>query len=342
MEKIIEEIFSSLRIGDERRHGGIQIFPLFLGKKNKIEFYMMKEVLERGLFTVKEVSESGSVNELKVINEADKPVLMLDGEELKGAKQNRILNTTILVPEKSETVIPVSCVERDRWSYKRRDFYDSGNMMPSSSRAEMKKELYNIKKNLHDDLNFRVDQGKVWKNISVMQKMARVQSSTSAMSDVFDAKREDIEEYIKDFPLSDGQVGILVVHNGKILGFDIIGRPEKFSIVYRKILKSYIMEDILNRGDEKNFISTSQVEEFFNKIKESEEVKTKSAGLGYDYRYKSKELFGTVLLYNEEMIHSSFLSLSGKEEDKKRRDDFDDKNFYSSFEQRIRRLFEDL
>jgi hypothetical protein len=37
-------------------------------------------------------------------------VLILDGEELVGTKQNRIVNTTILVAAGCEIVIPVSCV----------------------------------------------------------------------------------------------------------------------------------------------------------------------------------------------------------------------------------------
>ena len=40
-------------------------------------------------------SHGGSVPELKVINKAEIPILLLDGEELVGAKQNRVLNTTM-------------------------------------------------------------------------------------------------------------------------------------------------------------------------------------------------------------------------------------------------------
>jgi hypothetical protein len=43
-----------------------------------------------------EVNETGSVPELKVINRSPEMVLLLDGEELVGAKQNRIVNITIL------------------------------------------------------------------------------------------------------------------------------------------------------------------------------------------------------------------------------------------------------
>ena len=54
--------------------------------------------------------------ELVVENPLDERVLLYDGEELVGAKQNRILNVSVLVEAKSTLQIPVSCVEQGRWS----------------------------------------------------------------------------------------------------------------------------------------------------------------------------------------------------------------------------------
>jgi hypothetical protein len=64
------------------------------------------------------VSEGGDVPTLRLTSAADRPVLLLDGEELIGAKQNRVLNTTVLVAAHSRLTIPVSCVEQGRWAYK--------------------------------------------------------------------------------------------------------------------------------------------------------------------------------------------------------------------------------
>jgi hypothetical protein len=44
-------------------------------------------------------------------------VLIVDGEELVGAKQNRVVNLTILVPAQQTVVIPVTCVEQGRWHH---------------------------------------------------------------------------------------------------------------------------------------------------------------------------------------------------------------------------------
>ena len=59
--------------------------------------------------------KGGSVPDLLVENRGDVRVLFLEGEELIGAKQNRILNTSVLVAAHTKVKIPVSCVERGRW-----------------------------------------------------------------------------------------------------------------------------------------------------------------------------------------------------------------------------------
>src|SRR5688572_15771539 len=58
----------------------------------------LDEALALGLIEITEISEAGSVPELRVVNRADRSTLIVDGEELVGAKQNRIVNLTILVP----------------------------------------------------------------------------------------------------------------------------------------------------------------------------------------------------------------------------------------------------
>ncbi len=74
----------------------------------------LKETLIQNLLKITELNDSGAVPQLKVMKNAELPVLILDVEELMGAKQNRIVNTSILLSEKFETIIPVSGVEQGR------------------------------------------------------------------------------------------------------------------------------------------------------------------------------------------------------------------------------------
>jgi hypothetical protein len=62
-----------------------------------------QDALEKPCSIVTEVS-SGPAPELKVLN-APRSLLSFSTERSCRAKQNRVLNTTILIKEKSETVI---------------------------------------------------------------------------------------------------------------------------------------------------------------------------------------------------------------------------------------------
>ena len=89
-------------------------------------FYLtLGEAIKTKTVHIEEISEQGSVPEILFENSDDVPVLLLDGQELIGAKQHRILNLTILVPARSTLAIPVSCVEGGRWHWSRRDFAES-------------------------------------------------------------------------------------------------------------------------------------------------------------------------------------------------------------------------
>ena len=109
-----KQIEIPIQLGEPVEHRGVVVVPLFPRLKPRAQYVTLEEALPLG-FRVAEVDAAGSVPELAVANPLDSNVLLYDGEELLGAKQNRILNVTVLVAAQSETRIPVSCVEEGRW-----------------------------------------------------------------------------------------------------------------------------------------------------------------------------------------------------------------------------------
>ena len=83
---------------------------------------------------ITEISEGGSVPELKLQNLGDKPLLLIDGEEMVGAKQNRVTNLTVMTGAGATIVIPVSCVEAGRWQHTSAEFEASPQTMHASGR----------------------------------------------------------------------------------------------------------------------------------------------------------------------------------------------------------------
>src|SRR5207244_13561288 len=92
----------------------LRLVPI-LGPSHEQPMYELLRQETLAFVQITEVSESGSVPVLRVHNALDVRAFLMDGQELVGAKQNRILNTDVLVPAKATLAIPVSCVEQGRW-----------------------------------------------------------------------------------------------------------------------------------------------------------------------------------------------------------------------------------
>ena len=117
MTDLIKNYLEKIKIGKGQSYKNLTLYPLLSDEVIPFDYLTLDEALSQNLIEVVEVNQHGSVPELRVINKSDKMVLILDGEELVGAKQNRIINTTILIPANETVKIPVSCVEAGRWSY---------------------------------------------------------------------------------------------------------------------------------------------------------------------------------------------------------------------------------
>ena len=231
-----------MELGARQSFENMAVFPLRLAGNGGPEYITLGEAMERGVLVVGEVSAGGSVPELMVENRGDVAVLILDGEELAGAKQNRVLNTTILVGPKSATRIPVSCTEHGRWSYVSEVFRESGNVMAPQLRQV---NMQRVHSSLRSGGQFHGDQGAVWDGIARMHEDAQVDSMTGAMRDVFEAKRTVLEDYLKSFGLEGGQKGALVFIGGKAAGLDFVSREAAYGLLHAKLVKSYAMEAML-------------------------------------------------------------------------------------------------
>ena len=113
----IQEDLSCLKVLPPSHFRNLTIFPLVRPKQKETEldYLLLDEGVSSGVVRITELHGDGRVPELRLENNADKPVLLLNGEELLGAKQNRVLNLTVLAPPKCAITIPVSCVEAGRW-----------------------------------------------------------------------------------------------------------------------------------------------------------------------------------------------------------------------------------
>ena len=134
-----EAFLENAKLGGNQSHLKMTLFPLLASDAGEPDYMILEEALGQGAVEIKEVNHGGSVPDLKLINKSDCKLLVVDGEDLVGAKQNRIVNASFLIAGQTEITIPVSCVEQGRWSYRSQKFASGEKVMPPSMRREHQK-----------------------------------------------------------------------------------------------------------------------------------------------------------------------------------------------------------
>jgi hypothetical protein len=288
-------IATSIQLGDPVEHRGIVIASLFPRRTPDAAYVTLEEALPLG-FRIDEVSESGSVPELAVRNPTDKDVLLYDGEELIGAKQNRILNISVLVAAGAKTVIPVSCVEEGRWSRRSATFASAMH----ASHPELRRRK--VEQLAATPLARGAAQGIVWD--AVREKSARLQahSPTGAQADVFASRAEELRALEHAFAPAPGQCGA-VLALGDTLCLDYVSRPDAFVSLYPRLRLGYLL-DAIERLDGKP-ADAGTLERFVEAVSSSATARQPSAGLGEDIRLRGVGVVGSGLALDQELVQLS-------------------------------------
>lgn len=240
---------------------------------------------------------------MKVINSGKLPVLLVDGEELLGAKQNRVLNASILLTENSETIIPVSCTEHGRWHARQEHFTPSDAFIAKNVRA---RKNSSVASSLRIHREYRSDQDQVWNDIAEVSDRLGVNSDTDAYQDTVQARIKDIQQYIESLPCREGQTRLLVFLSGSPVGLDIFSSPDIYRKFHAKIIRSHAL-DIPKQGKAGVTPSKQAATDFIGDIVKCGETAHPSVGYGTDYRCQSDRITGAALVYGEEVIHGGFL-----------------------------------
>src|SRR5262245_52277988 len=180
----------SVRVGAPITHDKLTVFPLFLEAPTKPHYRLSEEALAEGSAVVEEVTEGGSVPNLAVNNTGDTLVLFVEGQELRGAKQNRVLNTSVLIAARTKTVLPVSCVEQGRWRYTSKEFTSSDYYSSSKMRQVLKKS---VNESTLSGGGHSSDQGAVWTEVSRQMSSVGSTSPTAALADTMSSHRPHID-----------------------------------------------------------------------------------------------------------------------------------------------------
>ncbi|MDX6545573.1 MAG: hypothetical protein QOG02_1347 [Gaiellales bacterium] len=285
-----------LQLGEPVVHRGITIVPVFPRLSPTAAYLTLDEALDQGLL-IGEINEHGSVPELLVRNPLGHSVLLYDGEELVGAKQNRILNVSVLVGAGVDSRIPVSCVEQGRWRRHSRTFTAAPHAANPDLRRRKALRLE------HDSLALGLAQDEVWQAVGDQARRMGVHSPTGAASDTFAARHDDLEELRGAFPLEPGQSGALLALPGGGLCLDYVSRPEAYARLHRKLLQGYLLDGIESLDGAA--VSGDRLSRFVRELAGAKAIEQPSIGLGDDLRLRIADTVGSGLLLDGELVQLS-------------------------------------
>lgn len=284
-------------------HRNLTLVPLRgEGHQGRFQDYLLaSEAIDAGVLTVTEVDESGAVPELLAVNDADKPVLLLDGEELQGAKQDRILNTTVLLPPKSKTRIPVSCVEQGRWSHTSPTFR-TGNYAPSSLRRRKSRD---VQYSLRARGRAESDQGAVWESVAEHIDACAAASPTLAMSDALATLSGVLGRYQEALPYPSGTCGVVAAVSGRFVAADAFDSPSTLEGIWGRLVASYAVDAEAAKDEAVKLFTAKAVEVLLEHVADQRCQAFDAVGLGRDLRFEADDVFGQGLCVENHLLHLS-------------------------------------
>ena len=300
------------RLARKQTHRNLTVFALLGEQVFDPDYLLLESALAEGLVEIRELGPEGSVPELRLVNRAARPVLVVEGEELMGAKQNRAVNVTILVAAGAELVIPVSCVEQGRWHYRSEKFSSGARMMHSSLRREAQE---GVRFSMSRGAGYRGDQGRVWDAVAETASRLRVDSPTMAAAEVFERYEDKLDAYLKTFGCMQHQVGAVFAIAGEVVGLEAFGSSDTFGRFFAKLVKSYALDaiDAATDAKEAKAAPTEQARRFLTSAAKAKTESHRSVGLGETLTLESRIASGAALVHEGRLVHLSAFRKTGRQ-----------------------------
>jgi hypothetical protein len=223
--------------------------------------------------------------------------LLLDGEELVGSKQNRVLNATVLVADCASVAIPVSCVEQGRWAWRSRRFV-SGDV--SLFASERRKKSGRVTQSLRRRGVHDAGQGEVWDAIASKARELRVESPTDAMHAIYEARGQEIADSRALLAARPQQVGASVYVAGALAGLELLAGPGLFARGWPRLAAGYIADAL---GFDAVPAADGALESVLARVARATVGSAPAVGSGDEFRREGGEVVGAALLVDGRVAH---------------------------------------
>jgi hypothetical protein len=278
--------------------GNLSLFPIVGGAEaNTSVFLTLDEGLRSGQVVITEIgtttaplvrpsphylpNPSGQVNRLALVNNSDRPLLLLAGEIVTGGKQDRVIGVDRIVPPRSEPIdLSVFCVEHGRWVASSQRFASMGSAMAQPSvrvPAMAMKNQQQVWDSVHvassnmaaaapqasGAIGGTTSYAKVMENPEVEKKVASVAAD-------YDGLLRELRKV--------GAKGVVVAINGQITWADVFASTNLLEKYWQKLVRSYAAESLTNYGSTGG-VDQKQAQAFLDQLQGTREVSETEPGI---------------------------------------------------------------
>lgn len=301
---------SGYKVLEPIRHGNLTVFPVVAARSYDTQLFL---TLDEGLRSGEViVTESGSVqplmrrrpapiapggpqvNQLVLVNNSKRPLILLAGEIVTGGKQDRVIGKDRIIPAESDPIdLGVFCVEPGRWTGSSVKFESkNGGMAQPTVRARAMADK---------------DQSKVWAEVGKARAAMSVVVPAPASGAVMETssyarvmQNEDVKQQVDSVagPIQrnyqsliqqlrdQNAVGVVVAVNGRMVWADLFASTNLLEKYWPKLVRSYAAEAVVTRT-KRGEADSKQAQEFLNHLDGRHETVDSEPGL-----YRHTEIAG--------------------------------------------------
>jgi hypothetical protein len=235
------------------------------------------------------------VNQLVLVNNSKRPLILLAGEIVTGGKQDRVIGKDRLVPAESDPIdLGVFCVEPGRWTATSAKFGSLGTAMAQPAvRARAMSDK---------------DQAKVWSEVRNAQTVVASRLPAPAASEVARTssyagvmQNEEVKQQVDSIaePIQRNYqsliqqlrernaVGVVVAVNGEIIWADIFASTALLEKYWPKLVRSYAAEAFVVTKAKGRETDVKSAQEFLDTMEGRRETVESEPGL-----YRHTEITG--------------------------------------------------
>ena len=293
----------NFEVSEPKQKNNIVFFALSSMEKTHDDFLSFPTALNKNLVDVEEVNNKGFIGKLKITNKSNQKLLILDSENILGTRirQNRVVSTTVLIPEYASVLIPVFCSEQNRWSssLSQEDIKVSESLYFSKGRENNFSDIY------HSNSK-QTNQHERWSEISDKLDEFKTKSFTSSIDEIYKKRKSNIEEIVRQLQPEKNQVGVALGIGSQLVSLDIFSSNEMFKIYLPRLIRSTAL-DSFKKTYYKSCLKKKDVHKILRLVKESSKQihQVVSGTLGNEIRFNNELISGSMLCYKDKIVHFS-------------------------------------